>query len=111
MAKRALCVGINEFKWLPSTSWLNGCVNDAKDVAGALQKFGFTGDSTTVLTDGDATKKAVMTALDTMADSAQPGVHLVFTLSSHGTQVPNEPGGDVEADGLDEAFACHDIRQ
>jgi len=111
MAKRALCVGINEFKWLPSTSWLNGCVNDARDVAGALEKFGFTGGSTTVLTDAEATKKAVMTALDTMVGTAEPGDHLVFSFSSHGTQVPNEPGGDVEPDDLDEAFACHDIKQ
>jgi len=111
MASRALCVGINEFESLPQTSWLNGCVNDANDIAKALRPLGFTARATTVLTDAGATKKAVMTALTTLVDTAKAGDHLIFTFSSHGTQVPNEPGGDDEPDGLDEAFACHDIRQ
>lgn len=111
MARRALCVGINEFESLPRTSWLSGCVNDANDFAEALRSLGFTGPATTVLTDSAATKSAVMTALTELVDTAKEGDHLVFTLSSHGTQVPNEPGGDVEPDDLDEAFACYDIRQ
>jgi len=111
MTSRALCVGINEFASLPQTSWLHGCVNDANDIAKALRPLGFTARATTVLTDAGATKKAVMTALTTLVDTAKAGDHLIFTFSSHGTQVPNEPGGDDEPDGLDEAFACHDIRQ
>ena len=35
MARYALCVGINEFKSLPRSSWLSGCVNDAEDIAKA----------------------------------------------------------------------------
>lgn len=111
MARRALCVGINEFESLPQTAWLNGCVNDATDIASALRPLGFTARATTVLTDAGATKKAVMSALTKLVDTAKSGDHVVFTFSSHGTQVPNEPGGDVEPDGLDEAFACYDIRQ
>ena len=97
MARRALCVGINEFESLPQTSWLDGCVNDANDIAKALRPLGFTARATTVLTDAGATKKAVMAALTTLVDKAKAGDHLVFTFSSHGTQVPNEPGGDVRA--------------
>ncbi|GAA2744701.1 caspase family protein [Terrabacter aerolatus] len=111
MARRALCVGINEFESLPQTSWLAGCVNDANDIAQALKPLGFTGSATTVLTDAAATKSAVMAALNALVDTAKPGDHIIFTLSSHGTQLPNEPGGDFEPDDLDEAFACHDIRQ
>jgi hypothetical protein len=111
MARQALCVGINEFKSLPVSSWLNGCVNDANDIAKALKKFGFTSRNTTVLRDKEATKKNVMAALEAMVDKAKPGDHLVFTFSSHGTQVPSIPGdGDEEPDNLDEVFACHDIR-
>lgn len=109
MARRAVCVGINEFATLPMSSWLSGCVNDAHDIAAALRTYGFTGAATTVLCDADATKPAVMGALTTMVESAEPGDHLVFSFSSHGTQVPNEPGGDDEPDGLDEAFACYEI--
>ena len=111
MAAKAVCVGINEFKNLPMSSWLAGCVNDAEDIAATLKQHGFASKDITVLTDAGATKAAVMGALNTMVDEATAGDRIVFTYSSHGTQVPNEPGGDVEADGLDEAFACHDIKQ
>ncbi len=110
MTRRALCVGINEFKSLPMSSWLSGCVNDANDLSKTLKKLGFTARSITVLRDKEATKKKVMTALNDMVDQAAPGDHLVFTFSSHGTQVPSAPGDVDEPDGLDEAFACHDIR-
>jgi hypothetical protein len=113
MARYALCVGINEFKSLPRSSWLNGCVNDANDLAKALRKFGFTARNTEVLRDSEATKRKVMAALTAVVDKAKPGDHVVFTFSSHGTQVPSDPDDpdDPEADGLDEAFACHDIKQ
>jgi uncharacterized caspase-like protein len=114
MARSALCVGINEFQSLSTNSWLSGCVNDANDMAAALKKFGFTSRSTTVLLDADATKKNVMAALTSMVEKAKPGDHLVFTYSSHGTQVPNVASAgakaDDEYDDLDEAFACYDIR-
>jgi hypothetical protein len=109
MAKRAVCVGINQFAHLPMASWLNGCVNDANDMAAMLRRRGFTARATTVLTDAGATKVAVMGALTSMVKAAKPGDHLVFSFSSHGTQVPDTDGD--EADGADEAFACHDIAQ
>ena len=111
MARRALCVGINEFKSLPMSSWLSGCVNDANDISKALKGLGFTARSVTVLRDKDATKKKVMAALTTMVEASKPGDQLVFTFSSHGTQVPSMPDDPDEPDGLDEAFACHDIKQ
>jgi metacaspase-1 len=110
MARRALCVGINEFKSLPMSSWLNGCVNDANDISKTLKKLGFTARSTTVLHDREATKRKVMAALSDMVQQAKSGDHLVFTFSSHGTQVPSAPGDPDEPDGLDEAFACYDIK-
>ena len=111
MARRALCVGINEFKSLPMSSWLSGCVNDANDLSKALKGLGFTARSITVLRDKEATKKKVMTALTSMVEASKPGDQLVFTFSSHGTQVPSMPDDPDEPDGLDEAFACHDIKQ
>ncbi len=109
MTRRALCVGINEFRSLPMSSWLSGCVNDADDLAKALKKLGFTARTTQVLHDEAATKKKVMAALTDMVEASAPGDHLVFTFSSHGTQVPSMPEDPDEPDGLDEAFACHDI--
>src|SRR5918993_3433576 len=105
MTRRALCVGINEFKSLPMSSWLSGCVNDANDISRTLTARGFTSRNITVLRDKEATRKKVMAALDKLVDKAAPGDHLVFTFSSHGTQVPSAPDDPDETDGLDEAFA------
>ncbi len=109
MTKRALCVGINEFAHLPMASWLNGCVNDANDMSALLRARGFAAGDVTVLTDRAATKPAIMDSLTSMVTSAQPGDHLVFSFSSHGTQVPDTDGD--EPDRADEAFATYDIAQ
>ncbi|MCD4849260.1 caspase family protein [Arthrobacter sp. AK01] len=110
MSKAALCVGINKFKFLPQSSWLNGCVNDAEDLAEMMEKhYGFESSAITVLRDAKAVKKTVMAELNKLVDTAVAGTanHIVFTFSSHGTQVPDTNGD--EGDRLDEAFACYDI--
>ena len=114
MTQFALCVGINRFENLPVSSWLNGCVNDAVDVSAMLGRaFGFADTSITVLTDQAATKDAVFGAMTEALDRANtPGEHLdhiVITLSSHGTQLPDTSGD--EDDRVDEAFATYDLRQ
>lgn len=113
MTNRALCVGINQFSNLPMASWLNGCVNDANDMAAMLRKRGFAPRSVTVLTDDQATKANVMAALTKLVETAKEGDHIVFSFSSHGTQVPDTDGDDgrPETDGADEAFACYDMAQ
>jgi hypothetical protein len=108
MTAKALCVGINEFVNLPTGNWLQGCVNDAEDVAKWLTaKPAFNPSDVTILKDADATKKKILDALTGML--TEPGVdHVVFTLSSHGTQIPNTDD-DEEVDGVDEVFACYEI--
>ncbi|NTW51043.1 MAG: caspase family protein [Chlorobiaceae bacterium] len=111
MAKKALCVGINKFKNYPDAA-LNGCVNDAADMKSILKEFnGFTDKEILVLTDSAATKAAIMKNLAAMVDGAIKGKydHLVFSLSSHGTQVPDTSGD--EPDKADEAFCPHDLAQ
>ncbi len=109
MTAKALCVGINKFAHLPQASWLNGCVNDAEDMAAFLGKRPeFRRGDVTVLKDSGATKAKVMAALAKLVDDDVD--HIVFTFSSHGTQVPDK-NGDEKVDRVDEAFACHDIKQ
>ena len=109
--KRALFVGINKFANYPQFA-LNGCVNDAKDMA-ALYKslLGFKASETSILTDAQATKANIMARLKAMVTDARAGKlsYLVFSLSSHGTQM-NDTSGD-EPDGKDEAFVPYDITQ
>jgi len=110
--KRALCVGINQFQNLPPSSALQGCVNDADEMSALLQKlFGFGEGDIRKLTDAQATKKAIMGELTAMVDGAKAGAysHLVFSMSSHGTQVPDLEGD--EPDRADEAFCPTDLAQ
>lgn len=111
MAKRAICAGINKFVRYPQFT-LNGCVNDAKDMA-ALAKdlLGFKASEIQVLTDAQATKSAIMTALKAAVNDAKAGKlsYILFSLSSHGTQMTDVSGD--EPDGMDEAFVPHDIAQ
>jgi hypothetical protein len=112
MNNRALCVGLNKFKNLPTTNWLNGCVNDAEDMAAMLTGlYGFAKADVTVLTDAQATKAAVMGELTKLVAQAKAGSidRLFFSLSSHGTQVPDENGDEI--DQMDEAFVVYDIAQ
>jgi hypothetical protein len=109
--KKALFVGINKFANYAQFT-LNGCVNDAKDMASMYKDLlGFAASEITILADAYATKAAIMAALKSMVADAKAGKlnYLVFALSSHGTQM-NDTSGD-EPDGKDEAFVPHDIAE
>jgi len=109
--RRALCVGINQFKNYPSAT-LQGCVPDANNMSSLLQKLlGFTSGDITLLLDAQATKTNIINNLKSMVDGAKAGKYsyLVFSMSSHGTQVPDLEGD--EADHADEAFCPTDLAQ
>jgi len=103
MAKNALCIGINNY---PGTQMdLQGCVNDANDWAAALAARGF---KVAKLLDGQATKAAMVKAMNDLIGTAGKGDSLVITFSGHGTYQPDEDGD--EADGLDEALCPYDLQ-
>lgn len=107
--KKALCIGINNFKNLPNAT-LNGCVNDANEMSSLLKDLlGFADADIVKLTDAQATKANIMKNLTSMVNDAKAGKlnYLVFSLSSHGTQVPDTSGD--EPDRADEAFCPHDL--
>ena len=109
--RRALCVGINQLKNYPQSA-LQGCINDARNMQRLLGDFlGFGSSDITVLTDAQATKANIMTNLKTMVAGAKAGKlsYLLFSLSSHGTQVPDTSGD--EPDRADEAFCPYDLAQ
>jgi hypothetical protein len=111
-SRKALCVGINKFKNYPSAT-LQGCVADANDMSALLQKLlGFQVGDITPLHDAQATKGEIMKNLKAMVDGAKAGKYsyLVFSMSSHGTQVP-DLNGDEDSDHADEAFCPHDLAQ
>ena len=109
--KKALCVGINNFKNFPSAA-LRGCVNDADDMEKLLKTLlKFQALEVVKLTDAKATKANIMKNLKEMVGGAESGKYsqLVFSLSSHGTQVPDLSGD--EPDRVDEAFCPYDLAQ
>lgn len=112
MLKRALCVGINTFKNYPAAE-LRGCLNDARNIGNMLQKvLGFSSQEITALTNEQATKANIMEELNRMVDwakSRQEFCYLVFSLSTHGTHVPDVSGD--EPDNADEAFCPYDLTQ
>lgn len=110
MSKRALCVGINNFKNYPDNS-LNGCINDAYDMRDLLVKYmGFKDKEIFKILDKDATKVNIMKNLKEMVEGAKKGKYdsLVFSMSSHGTQQPDTSGD--ETDRMDEAFCPYDLK-
>ena len=104
MVKRALCVGINDYPIRGMD--LKGCVNDAQDWARALRDhYDFAAGDISVVLNGDATKRRMMTRLKTLVRNAKRGDVLVFTNSSHGTYLPDEDGDE---DRFDEALCPWD---
>src|SRR5437867_2634102 len=103
-SRHALCVGINNY---PGTEDdLQGCVNDAKDWAAALDARGY---EVKVLLDAQATRANMVGALTHLVSGTRPDDLAVFTYSGHGSWVPDEDGD--EPDGRDEMLCPHDIRQ
>jgi hypothetical protein len=107
--RRALVVGINQFKNLPDAA-LRGCVNDTVEMNALLKAYaGFAAGDIITLTDAQATKASILGHLTDLVNGAKAGQYsyLVFSLSSHGTQVPDRDGD--EPDRADEAFCPHDL--
>lgn len=105
MAKRAVCIGINDY---PGTyNDLKGCVNDANDWAKLLRNDFDFGDNITLLTDADATKKNIVSALRDLVVGAKGGDVVVLTYSGHGTWVYDQGDRD-ESDNRDEAICAYD---
>jgi len=109
--KKALCVGVNAFQHYPSAT-LQGCVNDAKDMAALLkEQLGFSDSDIIILADAQATKANIMQNLVSMVKEAKAGKHryLVFSFSGHGTLAPDMSGD--EPDRADDAFCSYDLAQ
>jgi len=99
MAKRAVLIGINRYQ-IPGSD-LRGCVNDVKNLQEALTTYyGFSAQDVTSLTDLQATKKAMQSAIKKLITGGKKGDVLLLHYSGHGANVPDDNGD--EADHRDE---------
>jgi metacaspase-1 len=108
MKRKAVVVGINDYAPIgPGGPDLNGCVNDARDMANTLVICGFAPEDIRILTNQNANRARILTYLNWLLKDCAAGDCLVFYYSGHGTRVASI-GSDLEIDGLDEAIAPHD---
>ena len=112
--KRAVVVGINTYAPPESAGgfalrkWkdLAGAVNDAEAMATLLEtRFGF--DDIVLLTEQEATREAILSALTDLEASSAAGDVAVFYYAGHGSQIRNT--GSTELDGLDETIVPSDV--
>ena len=104
MAKLATIIGINAHA-NPRFD-LRGCVNDAESLARLLvEQYGFAAPDIRTLTDGQATRSAILGALREMLSRLGSGDTAVFGFSGHGTEVPNRDAGEAEA--KDQCLVAH----
>jgi metacaspase-1 len=84
---------------------LNGCENDANDMAALAKKQGF--DPVHKFLTRHATSKAVLAAIDDAAAKLEPGDILFLSNSSHGGQVPDVNNEETD-DEQDETWCLYD---
>lgn len=104
--KRALLIGINKYEELP---WLSGSRNDVAVMRELLvRRYGFSESNIHTLLDEQATRSAILDAMEDLVASASPHDVIFVHYSGHGSQVDDLD--DDEPDGLDETICPHDAR-
>ena len=108
--KRALLIGINNYKYPDIVPSLAGSLNDVEDMREVLiGKFEFPPENILVLTDSHATHSQIMSAIQThLIAKTQPGDIVVFHYSGHGSQMKDVTGKMIS--GLDETIVPYDSR-
>ena len=82
----ALLVGVGTYADTQNPKLaLKGPPNDVQAMQRALKLWGF--DRITVLQDAQATRAAILKALDALVKDAEKGSHVLFYFSGHGTIV------------------------
>jgi hypothetical protein len=109
-SKRALLVGINNYKYPDAVSPLAGSLNDVEDMRQLLiGKFEFPPENILVLKDSQATHAQIMSSIQTwLIAKTQPGDIVVFHYSGHGSQMKDVTGKMIS--GLDETIVPYDSR-
>ncbi|MCS6923577.1 MAG: caspase family protein [Fimbriimonadales bacterium] len=89
----AIVVGVNKYRFLPATNWLQYAVKDAEVFRQLLiEQFGFPPENITLLLDEQATRQAIIDAIRNLARSGRVGKNdlVVLFFSMHGVIVPVE---------------------
>lgn len=102
---RALIVTVSEYP--KYSGWENlHSFNDEELVLSLLEKQRFDKNNVTALSNKDATKAAIINALESICNKALEGDYIYLHFSCHGQQMADDNGD--EDDGLDEALIPYD---
>lgn len=104
-SKKALLIGIN---YIGSSSELNGCINDVKNIREMLIKKGYNSRNITLLTDLDIspTKQNILKHLKLLRRNAKSGDTIYVHYSGHGGQVRDTNRDEI--DFIDETIVALD---
>ncbi len=106
-SKRALLIGINKYPNFGNRAQLKACINDVNLMKGVLTgRFDFALENITILTDEQATKEAILQAIDELIDATRQDDIIVIYYSGHGSQMRDREGD--EPDGYDETIVPYD---
>lgn len=97
----AVVVGLSEY---PASSPLPYCADDAEKLAQSLRSTGLLTQESRVLTDRNATRAAIQSAIADVARAATEEDVVIFFFSGHGDQQPNA----AELNGFDETLEAWD---
>jgi hypothetical protein len=103
----ALLVAIDQYSKLGAGHALRGAVNDSHAMAQVLTgRYGFSRDLLVQLVNEQATRAAILAAMEQVAVQVREGDLVVFHFSGHGSQKPDSQPD--EADGWDETIVPYD---
>ena len=106
MAKRALLIGVNEYRIAGAN--LRGCVNDVANIQKVLTKYyKFPSAAIKKLVDAQATKKKIEAGIKALLKGSKAGDVLYLHYSGHGANTLDLDGD--EADGRDEILCPTDL--
>lgn len=104
----SLHIGVNRVDPAGYGGWsgpLSGCEADAETMESIARAEGL---AVNTLRTAQATSHNVLGSIAQIAGALQAGDFFLLTYAGHGGQMPNDNGGDPEADSMDETWCLYD---
>lgn len=105
--RHALLIGISQYQGFDGKIDLPGGENDLRMMNQIVRGMGVSDDNLIELSNSDATRDAVLAALDSINRKTGSEDELIVYFSGHGAQIPDSDGD--EADAADEVLAFYDL--